>query len=158
VAAAAPGPMTVRVKEGSSRYWLALRVDNDGNPLSTVEVQAGTAWKALSRTDYNYWIAQNGAGNGPFTVRVTDSTGRRTLLTGVALSPGAVQTPGSTKAAPRAAPATGTPRSTPANGPASAPATTPAAGSALESTSAAGDPPAGSASMAVAAGSPSPVA
>ena len=36
-----PGPMTVRVKEGSSRYWLALRLDNTGNPLSGVEVQSG---------------------------------------------------------------------------------------------------------------------
>jgi expansin len=73
-----PGPMTVRVKEGSSRYWLALRLDNTGNPLSSVELQAGVGWKALSHTDYNYWIAQNGAAHrradpvqrGPRTARV----------------------------------------------------------------------------------------
>jgi expansin (peptidoglycan-binding protein) len=93
---AVPGPMTVRVKEGSSRYWLALRVDNDGNPLTTVELQSGSGWKALTHTDYNYWIAQNGAGSGPFTVRVTDSTGRRTTLSHITLTPEAVQAPGST--------------------------------------------------------------
>ncbi|WP_238007443.1 expansin EXLX1 family cellulose-binding protein [Dactylosporangium sp. AC04546] len=91
-----PGPMTIRVKEGSSRYWLALRLDNVGNPTSTVELQQSGAWKALSHTDYNYWIAQNGAGPGPFTVRVTDSAGRRTTLSGVTLTPGTVQRPGAT--------------------------------------------------------------
>lgn len=91
-----PGPMTVRVKEGSSRYWLALRLDNTGNPLSTVEIQSGGGWKALSHTDYNYWIAQNGAGTGPFTVRATDTAGRRTTLSGVTLTVGTVQRPGAT--------------------------------------------------------------
>ncbi|MFF5228903.1 expansin EXLX1 family cellulose-binding protein [Dactylosporangium sp. NPDC000521] len=94
-----PGPMTVRVKEGSSRYWLALRLDNTGNPLSAVELQSGGGWKALSHTDYNYWIAQNGAGSGPFTVRVTDTAGRRTTLSGVTLTVGTVQRPGATAAA-----------------------------------------------------------
>jgi expansin (peptidoglycan-binding protein) len=89
-----PGPMTIRVKEGSSRYWLALRLDNTGNPLSSVELKYGVGWKALSHTDYNYWIAQSGAGPGPFTVRVTDTAGRRTTLNGVTLTPGAVQRPG----------------------------------------------------------------
>ncbi|WP_327011374.1 expansin EXLX1 family cellulose-binding protein [Dactylosporangium sp. NBC_01737] len=93
-----PGPMTVRVKEGSSRYWLALRLDNTGNPLSGVELQSGGGWKALSHTDYNYWIAQNGAGTGPFTIRVTDTAGRRTTLSGVTLTVGTVQRPGAAAA------------------------------------------------------------
>nr|BFE64571.1 hypothetical protein GCM10020063_090970 [Dactylosporangium thailandense] len=89
-----PGAMTVRVKEGSSQYWLALRFDNTGNPLAGAEIQVGGSFKALARTDYNYWIAESGAGNGPFTVRVTDTAGRRTTLNGVALSVGTVQKPG----------------------------------------------------------------
>jgi expansin (peptidoglycan-binding protein) len=93
-----PGPMTVRVKEGSSRYWLALRLDNTGNPLSSVEVQSGGGWKALSHTDYNYWIAQSGAGTGPFTIRATDTAGRRTTLSGVTLTVGTVQRPGAAAA------------------------------------------------------------
>jgi expansin (peptidoglycan-binding protein) len=95
---AVPGPVTVRVKEGSSRYWLALRFDNTGNPLASAEIQAGSAWKALAHTDYNYWIAESGAGNGPFTVRVTDTSGRRTMLNGVTLSVGTVQRPGAAAA------------------------------------------------------------
>ncbi|MEV6932512.1 expansin EXLX1 family cellulose-binding protein [Dactylosporangium sp. NPDC051485] len=97
---AVPGPVTVRVKEGASRYWLALRFDNTGNPVAQAEVRSGDGWKALARTDYNYWIAESGAGNGPFTVRVTDTQGRQTTLNGVALSPGVVQRPGAT-ASPR---------------------------------------------------------
>ncbi|MET7423567.1 expansin EXLX1 family cellulose-binding protein [Dactylosporangium sp. NPDC005555] len=136
----APGPMTVRVKEGSSRYWLALRLDNTGNPLSAVELQSGATWKALSRTDYNYWIAQNGAGTGPFTVRVTDTAGRRTTLSGVTLTVGTVQRPGATAAAPKtsAASRSAVPGSAPASSavPASAtaPASDPSAGPAGTST------------------------
>jgi expansin (peptidoglycan-binding protein) len=144
-----PGPMTVRVKEGSSRYWLALRLDNTGNPLSGVEIQSGGGWKALSRTDYNYWIAQSGAGTGPFTVRATDTAGRRTTLSGVTLSVGTVQRPGATEAsaAPRTPAAT---RSASASASASPPATAgPAAASEPPLTSApaaeAGAAPAGSA-------------
>jgi expansin (peptidoglycan-binding protein) len=140
-----PGPVTVRVKEGSSRYWLALRLDNTGNALSTVELQSGGSWKALSHTDYNYWIAQSGAGPGPFTVRTTDTAGRRTTLSGVTLTPGTVQRPGA--AAGTTAPRTTAPaRSGPATS--SAPAAAPAAGtvaSAEASDSAAGTAsPAGS--------------
>ncbi|HTJ38225.1 MAG TPA: expansin EXLX1 family cellulose-binding protein [Dactylosporangium sp.] len=106
-----PGPVTVRVKEGSSRYWLALRFDNTGNPLASAELQSGGAWKALGRTDYNYWIAESGAGNGPFTVRVTDTAGRRTTLSGITLTPGAVQRPGATGAGTVAPKTTGPSRS-----------------------------------------------
>ncbi|MFG2043427.1 expansin EXLX1 family cellulose-binding protein [Dactylosporangium sp. NPDC048998] len=102
-----PGPMTVRVKEGSSRYWLALRFDNTSNPLASAELQSGGAWKALGHTDYNYWIAESGAGNGPFTVRVTDTAGRRTTLSGITLTPGTVQRPGAAAAGTTAAKTTG---------------------------------------------------
>jgi expansin (peptidoglycan-binding protein) len=93
-----PGAVSVRVKEGSSQYWLALRFDNTGNPLAAAELQSGSSWKSLGHTDYNYWIAESGAGNGPFTVRVTDTAGRRTTLSGITLTPGAVQRPGAKEA------------------------------------------------------------
>jgi expansin (peptidoglycan-binding protein) len=131
-----PGPMTVRVKEGSSRYWLALRFDNTGNPLASAELQAGGSWKGLGRTDYNYWIAESGAGNGPFTVRVTDTAGRRTTLSGITLTPAAVQRPGAAGAgtvAPKTTgpgrtspPASGKPETSPAEHTAAAAASPPA--------------------------------
>jgi expansin (peptidoglycan-binding protein) len=86
-----PGPLAVRVKEGSSRYWLGLLVIDHGNPLASVEVRYGGGWQALRHTDYNYWLAESGAGPGPFTVRVTDTAGHQVTAAGIALSPQVVQ-------------------------------------------------------------------
>ena len=89
---ALPGPITAKVKEGSSQYWLALNFDNIGNPLASVSVKtAAGGWLSLSQASYNYWIAPSGAGNGPFTVRLTDTQGHQVTLGGITLSPGAVQ-------------------------------------------------------------------
>jgi len=68
---ALPGPISIEVKDGSSQYWLALLADDTGNPLSSVQVRTSSGWQSLQRADYNYWIAQSGAGPGPFTVRLT---------------------------------------------------------------------------------------
>jgi expansin len=87
-----PGPLSVRVKEGSSRYWLALLATNTGNPLASVAVRgAAGGWHDLARADYNYWIAASGAGDGPFTVRLTDTVGHQVTVGGITLSPGVVQ-------------------------------------------------------------------
>lgn len=89
-----PGPVTVRVKEGSSQYWLALRFDNHGNSLTSAEIKSGSGFQKLEHTDYNYWIDSNGSGNGPFTVRLTDTAGHQTTLSSVRLSVGSVQSTG----------------------------------------------------------------
>jgi expansin (peptidoglycan-binding protein) len=89
-----PGPLTVRVKEGSSAYWLALRFDNHGNALTSAELKVGSAWQKLQRTDFNYWIDENGAGGGPFTVRLTDASGRQTVVPAIKLAPEQVQRTG----------------------------------------------------------------
>lgn len=88
-----PGPLTFRVKEGASRYWFALRVDNTGNPLASVRAKtAGGTFRALTRTDYNYWLADSGLGPGPFTIQVTDTRGHTATVGGVTLRPGVTQT------------------------------------------------------------------
>ncbi|HEY0716182.1 MAG TPA: expansin EXLX1 family cellulose-binding protein [Streptosporangiaceae bacterium] len=75
---ALPGPVSLRVKEGSSPYWLALLAQNTGNPLASVQVESPPGgWQSLVRAGYNYWIAASGAGPGPFTVRLTDTAGRK---------------------------------------------------------------------------------
>jgi expansin (peptidoglycan-binding protein) len=92
---ALPAPVALRVKEGSSRYWLALLAMNTGNPLASVQVESAPGgWRDLVRADYDYWIASSGAGDGPFTVRVTDTAGHRVTVRGVALEPGVVQDTG----------------------------------------------------------------
>lgn len=85
-------PVAIRVKEGSSPYWLALLPMNTGNPLASVQVQtAWGGWTGLVRSGYGYWIAQQGAGPGPFTVRLTDTAGHTVTIGGITLSPGTVQ-------------------------------------------------------------------
>jgi expansin len=104
-----PGALTVRVKEGSSQYWLALRFDNHGNALSSAELKVGSGWQKLQRTDFNYWLDESGAGGGPFTVRLTDTTGRQTVVQNVRLAPQQVLKTGVNMYSGGAAQAAGTP-------------------------------------------------
>jgi expansin (peptidoglycan-binding protein) len=124
---ALPGPISLRVKEGSSRHWLALLAMNTGNPLASVQVQSepGGGWNDLVRASYNYWIAQSGAGTGPFTVRLTDTVGHVVTVRGITLSPGVVQDTGTWMYGPGpassgTAPAVPGPSTTPAPGPSTA--------------------------------------
>jgi expansin len=111
-----PGPISLSVKEGSSQYWLALLVMNTGNPLASVQVESepGGGWHDLVQASYNYWIAQSGAGTGPFTVRLTDTVGHVVTVGGITLSPGVVQDTGTwmygagTSAVPGSAPSAST--------------------------------------------------
>lgn len=89
-----PGPVELRVKEGSSQYWLALLVINAGNPVASVQVETQSGWLDLARASFNYWIAPSGAGPGPFTVRVTDTLGHQVTARGIAVEPGVVQDTG----------------------------------------------------------------
>jgi expansin len=84
-----PGPVRVRVKEGSSAYWLALLPIDTGNPLASVTVRGA----ALERTGYGYWVAPGGAGPGPYQVRLTDDRGHAVTVT-VPLSVGATVSTG----------------------------------------------------------------
>ncbi|HTU06913.1 MAG TPA: expansin EXLX1 family cellulose-binding protein [Trebonia sp.] len=111
-----PGPVSLVVKQGSSPYWLALLAMNTGNPLTSVQVQSasGGGWYNLVQASYNYWVAQSGAGAGPFTVRLTDTQGHVVTVQDVALSPGVVQGTGTWM---YGAGATTEPASTPAPAP-----------------------------------------
>jgi expansin (peptidoglycan-binding protein) len=66
-------------------------VTGSGNRLRRVSVRVGGGWRSLTRTDYNYWIAQSGLGRGPFTLRVEDVEGHRVSVPGVRLAPGVLQ-------------------------------------------------------------------
>ncbi len=90
-----PAPVAFLVKNGSSRYWLALIVMNTGNAIASVQLQTAPGhWLKLTHVNWNAWIAQQGAGPGPFTVRVTDTRGHQVTIHNVALKPGAVQRTG----------------------------------------------------------------
>jgi expansin (peptidoglycan-binding protein) len=88
----AVGALTFRIKEGASQYWFAVRVDNHGDPLRSVEAKApGGSWRQTVRQDYNYWLVGSGLGPGPYAVRVTDVRGRAATATGIDMRPGVVQ-------------------------------------------------------------------
>ena len=90
-----PAPLSMLVKSGSSAYYLALLPINNGNPLASVAVSQGSGgWQELSRTTYGYWLASSGAGPGPFSVRLTDSLGQQATVHGITISPGVVQSTG----------------------------------------------------------------
>jgi hypothetical protein len=129
---ALPGPVSVEVKQGSSQYWLALLADNTGNPLTAVQVETSSGWLSLARASYNYWIAPSGAGQGPFTVRLTDTQGHRVTVSGITLSPGAVQSTGTWMYGAGAGPAPAT------SAPGASPAVTPAATASAAAASPAG--------------------
>jgi hypothetical protein len=116
-----PGPLSVEVKPGSSRYWLGLLADNTGNPLTSVQVRTSSGWLSLRRGSDNYWTA-SGAGPGPFTVRLTDTQGNQVAVRGITLSPGAVQATGTWMYGKGGDPPPATPAVTPTVTPPVAPA------------------------------------
>jgi expansin (peptidoglycan-binding protein) len=90
-----PAPVAFLVKNGSSRYWLALMVMNTGNAIASVQLKTAPGhWLKLAHVNWNGWIAQQGAGPGPFTIRVTDTLHHQVTIGDVALKPNAVQRTG----------------------------------------------------------------
>ncbi|MBO3745652.1 hypothetical protein J5X84_06175 [Streptosporangiaceae bacterium NEAU-GS5] len=83
-------PLSFRVKQGSTSFWMGVQVIDHGNPLSGVSVEQEGAWQPLTRSWDNYWVA-GGLGAGPFTVRVLDVYGNSAVAHGIRLRPGETQ-------------------------------------------------------------------
>ena len=141
---AVPGPVSVRLKEGSSRYWFAALIDNHANPLTSVRVSSGGgAFRTAHREDYNYWIIDGGAGPGPFTLKLTDVTGRTRTVSKIKLSPGTTQK-ASVSSAAAAAPVrkkSAAPSRSPSPSPSPSVSASSAAPPVLEATSVPAEPP-----------------
>lgn len=93
------GPIAYRFKDGSSAFWTAIQVRNHRYAIAALEARDRTgAWKALPRTDYNYFVAAGGLGAGPLALRVTDARGQviedaRVPAGAAVTSPGGSQLP-----------------------------------------------------------------
>jgi expansin len=85
--------ISLRVKDGSSRWWLQVQALDHGNPIARFEaLRDDGGWRPLVHTADNYWAAQDpGLGDGPFTFRITDVFGQQVTIDQVALAPGVVQ-------------------------------------------------------------------
>jgi expansin (peptidoglycan-binding protein) len=70
------GPIVYHFKDGSNQWWTAVQIRNHRNPIAKVEyrLQNGS-FQQLPREMWNYFVATNGMGPGPYTFRVTDILG-----------------------------------------------------------------------------------
>ncbi|MFI6597039.1 expansin EXLX1 family cellulose-binding protein [Nonomuraea sp. NPDC050536] len=84
-------PLGFRIKQGSTPDRLAVQVVDHGNPLRSVDVRVHDRWRAMKRRADGSWAARNGAGDGPFTFRVTDVRGHRKQVGDLDLLPGRIQ-------------------------------------------------------------------
>ncbi len=82
--------ISIRYKSGSSQYWCGIQVIGHRNPVARLEVRVSGGWRSLPRTDYNYFLAADGAGCGS-TIRVTDIYGQQLTIGGISVSPDVVQ-------------------------------------------------------------------
>ena len=83
-------PVSYRYKTGSSQYWCGTPVLAHRNPVRTLQLRSGGPWRRIPRQDYNYFVADSGAGCGG-TIRITDIYGNRLTDSGIAIRPGSVQ-------------------------------------------------------------------
>jgi expansin (peptidoglycan-binding protein) len=77
------GPVSLRFKEGSNPYWTAIQVRNHRHRIASIEARQGGGWATVGREEYNYFVAPEGLGDGPYDLRVTDVYGHTIAETGV---------------------------------------------------------------------------
>ncbi|MGY5057079.1 expansin EXLX1 family cellulose-binding protein [Streptomyces sp. 900105755] len=85
--------VSIRYKTGSSQYWCGIQAIGHRNPLARLEVRTGGGWLALTRTDYNYFLSERGAGCGG-EIRLTDIYGEQLTVPALAVRPDVVQRTG----------------------------------------------------------------
>jgi expansin (peptidoglycan-binding protein) len=99
VACGLSGPIVYHFKEGSNPYWTAVQIRNHRYPIAKLEFLApdGSAVD-VPRLDYNYFVKDDGMGEGPYQFRVTDVLGQALEDSDIPFveagdSPGAAQFP-----------------------------------------------------------------
>jgi expansin len=78
------GPIIYHFKDGSNQWWTAVQVRNHRYIVVKFEfLNNDSVFVAVPRTDYNYFVKQDGMGPGPYTFRVTDYYGDVIVDTGI---------------------------------------------------------------------------
>ncbi|MFF5183869.1 expansin EXLX1 family cellulose-binding protein [Streptomyces sp. NPDC000345] len=85
--------LSIRYKTGSSQYWCGIQAIGHRNPLARLEVRTSGGWVRLARTEYNYFLSEQGSGCGS-AIRLTDIHGEQLTVEGIAVRPDAVQATG----------------------------------------------------------------
>ncbi|KAK4693063.1 expansin, partial [Phenoliferia sp. Uapishka_3] len=62
------GTVSFAWKSGSSAYWMGIQPRGGSSAIQSVSIKQSSAssYTALTRMDYNYWVASSGAGAGTF--------------------------------------------------------------------------------------------
>jgi expansin (peptidoglycan-binding protein) len=76
VSCAVQGPLRYRFKEGSSQYWTGIQVFNHRVPVTKLEYWKNSAWVAVKRESFNYFVEPKGMGAGALKLRVTSLDGQ----------------------------------------------------------------------------------
>jgi len=82
--------ISIRYKTGSSRYWCGIQAIGHRNPLARLEVETADGWSQLPRTEYNYFLSEQGTGCGGM-IRITDIYGEQLEIAGISVQPDVVQ-------------------------------------------------------------------
>jgi expansin (peptidoglycan-binding protein) len=74
VAAPVTGNVSYRIKEGSTRAWLAIQVRNHKYPVLKMECYTNGTWKDMKKMFWNHFIAE-GLDSTDVQIRITDIRG-----------------------------------------------------------------------------------
>jgi expansin (peptidoglycan-binding protein) len=69
------GPVAYKYKDGSNPWWTGVQVRNHRYPITRLEVDKGSGFVEVERTEYNYFVDESGFGSDAVTVRITATTG-----------------------------------------------------------------------------------
>jgi expansin len=90
-----PGPLSVRILDDSSQYYLGVLIDNHSNQLASVQVAGkGRGFTSAVRQDWGYWVIESGAGPGPLRIKVSDVYGHTVTVSNIKLASGRTQSTG----------------------------------------------------------------
>ncbi|HEY8378947.1 MAG TPA: expansin EXLX1 family cellulose-binding protein, partial [Nannocystis sp.] len=102
VSCAVQGPIVYHFKEGSNQWWTAVQIRNHRNAIAGLAFKNENGeWQDVPRVEYNYFVAEQGMGPGPYAFRVTDAEGNVLEDSGIPFveagdAPGAGQFPACT--------------------------------------------------------------
>ncbi len=75
VACEVSGPIAYHFQEGSNPFYTSVQIRNHTYPIAKLEASVDGAYVEIARKEYNYFVADDGLGDGPFAFRVTDTRG-----------------------------------------------------------------------------------
>ncbi|CAN5908192.1 expansin EXLX1 family cellulose-binding protein [soil metagenome] len=76
VACKVNGNMAYQFKDGSHEFWTAIQIRNHRIPVAKVEAKKKGVYAEMKRSDYNYFIDDQGIKDDPIALRITAADGQ----------------------------------------------------------------------------------